>query len=110
MEGTGSYFRHSDPRIHQCLVAAEDDLASPMAEEVEPVSNDDAMDRMPLSLLTAPAESIVLAPPWSESDAKHVELAVYPPMTNAVQLDQPLQRGEIVLIHLGPHTVRQTMV
>eukprot|EP00974_Lingulodinium_polyedra_P120776 11176407-Lingulodinium_polyedra.AAC.1 len=38
-----------------------------------------------------------------------VELAIYPSMTNIVELDTPVQKGEIVLLRTGK-SVRQIVV
>ena len=75
------------------------DFLVPAESESEPVEHDDSRDRMPLSLLTAPAESLILAPPLELNHESCVELAVYPPATNMFELsDLPKQpgRGEIV--------------
>ena len=64
---------------------------------------------MPLSLLTATADNIVLGPPL-DCNNQEVELAVYPPMTNTIKLDQQPGRGEIVLLQMGQNIVRQTCV
>ena len=60
---------------------------------------------MPLTLLTAPADEIVLAAPLECYD-QHLEQAVFPPMTNTLQLEGQTGRGEIVLLQMGQHIVR----
>ena len=66
-------------------------------------------DRMPLSLLNVTADNVVLAEPLTEWDS-HIELGIYPPMTNTVKLDRKLQPGEIVLLQMNENTVRQAVV
>ena len=56
---------------------------------------------MPLSLLTAPLDSIVFGEPMEVSTAEYVELAVYPPMTNTFDLKCRPQRVEIVSLQVG---------
>ena len=77
---------------------------------MEPVPHDDLGDRLPLSLLTAPAEELILAPPLELNHESHVELAVYPPATNVLDLEDRPGPGEIVLLQMGPTKVRQVVV
>ena len=68
---------------------------------------------MPLSLLTASAESLIFATPLELNHETHAELAVYPPATNLLELsDLPkrLEQGEIVLLQMGHNKVRQVVV
>ena len=64
--------------------------------------------RMPLSLLLTSAEDIILAP-MEFSPKSEVELAVYPPMTNTLELNERPGPGEIVLLQIGHNTVRQVV-
>ena len=65
---------------------------------------------MPLPLLQAPAEELILAPPLELSHDSSVELAVYPPATNMLDLQDRPGEGEIVLLQMGPNKVRQVVV
>ena len=52
----------------------------------------------------------MLASPLDIRADQYVELAVYPPMTNTLALDQQPNSDEIVLLQIGENTVRQTVV
>ena len=106
---------HADAELEEILkrIPAHMDFLVPAESESEPVEHDDSRDRMPLSLLTAPAESLILAPPLELNHESCVELAVYPPATNMFELsDLPKQpgRGEIVLLQMGHNEVRQVVL
>ena len=115
LEVASDYLQHADTEFEEILkkIPAHTDFLVPAESESEPVEHDDSHDRMPLSLLTAPAESIILAPPLELDHESYAELAVYPPATNMFELsDLPKQpeRGEIVLLQMGHNQVRQVVV
>ena len=106
----GSYLQHSDPYWRQWLDNIDDDFQELISTPAEPVQHDDLSDRMPLSLLNVPAESIVLATPLEVSQDQYVELAIYPPMTRTLALDREPKNDDIVLLQMGYNTVRQAVV
>ena len=56
-------------------------------------------------------DEVTLAEPSRDISASYVELAVYPPMTNTLSnLPREPKSGEIVLLQIGPNTVRQVVV
>ena len=81
-------------------------IADGSAHNVEP----DGGDRMPLSLLTAPANDIVLGTPLELPTEQTVELGIYQHMTSTLELDHKPGHGEIILLHMGHNTVRQAVV
>eukprot|EP00974_Lingulodinium_polyedra_P036461 3497139-Lingulodinium_polyedra.AAC.1 len=66
-----------------------------MFQQAEPVPYDDARDRLPLQLLTVPEDNSPPALFAARELVDTVELAIYPPMTSVVELDQPLQADEM---------------
>ena len=89
-----NYFQHSDPEFQKLLdnIPCHGDLL--IDDSREPVPHDDLGDRMPLSLLTAPVEELILVPPIELNLESHVELAVYPPETNVLDLEDRPGPGE----------------
>ena len=82
-----------------------------MPEELKKETRNELDDRLPLSLLTANVDEITSAEPSTDISASYVELAVYPPMTNTMShLPRKPHSGEIVLLQIGPNTVRQVVV
>ena len=73
-----------------------------MSAPGEEVTPDDLDDRLPLSLLSTPTEELVLVPPIELNQDTHVELPVYPPATNFLDLRERPQQGEIVLLQWAP--------
>ena len=57
------HLQHHDPEFQKLLesIPSHSDLL--VDTTAEPVPHDDVADRLPLSLLTAPAEELILAPP-----------------------------------------------
>ena len=100
--------KHSDPRWQEHLEAIDDDLSRLQESASDKVASQ-VHDRMQLSLLNITADNVVLAEPLTEWDS-HIELGIYPPMTNAVKLGRKLQPGEIVLLQMNENTVRQAVV
>jgi len=106
----GSYLQHADRDLQETLNRVSDLLELPLAEELKKETRDELNDRLPLTLLTANVDEVTLAEP-SDINASYVELAVYPPMTNTMShLPRKPQPGEIVLLQVGPNTVRQVVV
>ena len=103
------YLHHTDPELQQMLNEIPDCeyMISATGEEVTP---DELDDRLPLSLLSAPTEELILVPPIELNHDTHVELAVYPPATNMLDLSERPQQGEIVLLQMGANKVRQVVV
>ena len=107
------YLQRADEEIQRLLdsIPVHPDLLAPTS--VEPVDHDPLGDRMPLSLLMAPADSLVLAEPHELDHSAYVELVVYPPAIDMLELsdlpERPV-RGEIVLLQMGPNKVRQFVV
>ena len=76
-----------------------------------PAPRDELNDRMPVSLLTADLDAVTLAEPSQDIDSDFVELAVYPPMTNTLShVPRKPEQPEIVLLQVGPTTMRQEVV
>ena len=82
-------------------------MISAPGEEIAP---DEMNDRLPVSLLAAPTEELILVPPIELNHDTHVELAVYPPATNLLDLSERPKQGEIVLLQMGANKVRQVVV
>ena len=84
------YLKHSDAMWQEHIDRITEDLEQKMQPKAERVGTTSGQ-RLPLnlftSLLTVPAQSVIVGPPMYECDAPHVELAVYPPMTNTLDLE-----------------------
>ena len=97
-------------KIQNNLPNYSDLLVTP---EGEPVPHDDLLERMPLTLLTAPAEELILAEPIEHITDTHVNLEVSAAAANMMELSDIDHRpgpNEIVLLQMGHNTVRQVVV
>jgi len=111
LPSVGSYLQHSDSGMQEALNQVSDRLELPLPDEHRPEQRDELNDRMPLSLLTASVDEVTLAEPSDGIYASYVELAVCPPMSNIVgHLPRKPEPGEIVLLQVGPNTMRQEVV
>ena len=109
----GDYLHHIDPEMQEILNNLPNYSDLLVTAEGEPVSHDDLMDRMPLTLLTAPAEELILAEPIDNITETHVELGVSSAAANMMELSDVERRpghNEIVLLQMGHNTVRQVVV
>ena len=95
-ESLGSYLQHEDPALQEVLKNTSVDSEHSKAEEDE--VDQQTYDRMPLELWTVSPENITLAPPQQATPQEMVELAIYPPMTNTVPLEQQPAPNEIELL------------
>ena len=85
-------------------------LELPLPEELKKETRNELDDRMPLSLLIADIDEVTLAEPSTDVSASYVELCVSPPMMNTLSyLPRQPQPGEVVLLQIGPNTVRQVV-
>ena len=107
----GSYLQDSDTRMQDCLNKVMDMLELPLADDMAKETHNELNDRMPLSLLTANVDEVTLAEPQVDPNVSYVELAVYPPMSNTLShLPRTPVQGEMVLLQVGPNTMRQVVV
>jgi hypothetical protein len=107
----GSYLQHADRELQEALNRVSDLLELPLPEELKKETRNELDDRMPLSLLTADVDEVTLAEPSTDVSASYVELGVSPPMTNTLSyLPRQPQPGEVVLLQVGPNTMRQELV
>ena len=97
--------------MQEALNQVTDRLELPLLGELKREQRDELNDRLPLSLLTANVDKVTLAEPSGGTDASYVELAVCPQMTNTLSyLPRKPESGEIVLLQVGPNTMRQEVV
>ena len=88
-----------------------EDLKTPLGTEMEQTTRNELDDRLPLTLLLANVDEVTLVEPIIAAEVDHVELAIYPPMTNTMSnLPRKPKQGEIVLLQVGAKTVRQEVV
>ena len=109
-ESLDSFLYHQDPRLKEYLVSAIDDLSTPLGSATEPEEHNDAVDRMPLSLMQAQSHLRVEPPSLATKLDDHAEFIVMQPMTNAMPLERPLHHDEVVLLQMAQNSVRQTVV
>ena len=62
-EVASDYLQHADAEFEEILRKTSAHMDCLISAESQPVEHDDPSDSMPLSLLTASAESLILAPP-----------------------------------------------
>ena len=111
LSSAGSYLKIDNEGFQAELDKVADLLEIPLPTEMHEAKHDDQSDRMPLSLLCANIDAVTLAEPLNEIDQEFVELAVYPPMSNTLSVvPRQLEPGEIVLLQVGPNTMRQEVV
>ena len=109
-QAVNSYLWHEDPRLQGNLEDIYDDTDIPAPVDIETIQNHVAKedsgnqthDRMPLTRLNVSQENVPqVAPASGDFEAQEVELAVYPPMTNALTLKQLPTSNEMVLFRLN---------
>jgi hypothetical protein len=82
LSSVGSYLQHADQDLQESLNQVSDLLDFPLPEKLKEKERDELHDRLPLALLSANIDEVTLAEPSYDLNASHVELAVYPPMTD----------------------------
>ena len=109
----GDYLHHVDPEMQEILNNLPNYSDLLVTADGEPVPRDDLQDRMPLTLLTAPAEELILAAPIECITDTPVELAVSSAASNMMELSDIDHRPgphKIVLLQMGHNSVRQVVV
>ena len=108
-ERVSDYLHHTDLELQRMLDEIPDHpFLIPAPGEA--VVQDECDDRLPLTLLSAATDELIQPPPLELNRDSHVELAVYPPETNLLDLTTRPQADEMVLLQMGVNKVRQTVV
>ena len=106
-ESVGSYLQHSCPEMQKYLDHLPIDQHS--GTFVRHITVEEEPKRMPLCYFRS-VEPSALTPMPSTTNKGYVELSVCRPMTNTMDLEVRPQRGQMVLLQIGPNNVRQEVV
>ena len=106
-ESVGSYLQHPCPEMQKYL----DHLPCDQHFKTVVHHNDieEESKRMPLGYLRSIGDS-AMSPLPSMTNEEYVELSISRPMTNTMDLSVRPQRGQMVLLQIGPSNVRQEVV